>query len=426
MNRIFTPEEELTDEVIEGLRRIGDEEADNVMREIFEQNNPSEAEIDRRVDDFFKNLARPGALSEDHPFAQDPKIRKLIDDHAEIIKKSDQKLIQLGHEFFKTHGLMAFMVLGFASLPELYLGETAAYVLGQTNRLETDKIHLRLLETGHMVLQVMEEGNLSDPTKNGAVIVLKVRLMHAAIRYLIQRPPPEQPEQDSPMATTNRLRHLFWPGEKFGTPIDQIEMAYTIMTFSYVILRGLRDLGIPVPEEQQNAYIYTWQRIGRALGINRNDHLLPDNFQDCEALFERLKKKGQIDPADPEQSDSVKGSRKLTHDLLAYLRERIPGVFFAWLLKRMPRVGMRILLSEDTANRLGLTWPGGVRAWVARVFFEGIRWVNFHAQIIWKIFPLFRMFWQYISKLILKDLWKLPKGHIAFEVPTKLAENWKM
>lgn len=419
-------DEELTDEVLQRLSRVGDEEADNVIKKRFQKDKVSDSENGSDIEDYLSQLAKTYFMPASLPFAEDEDMQKLKKDHASTINNSDKRKIAIAHQFFKTHGLMAYLILGFGSLPETYVGKTAAVVLGRTNNLRGENIHLRLLETGHMVLHVMTEGGLTDPGAGGAEIVGKVRLMHAAIRYLIQKEPPQRLQGEKPSDTWSELHKLHWPKEEWGSPINQVEMAYTIMSFSYVVLRGLRDLGIYVTEEEQKAYIYTWNRIGLALGINTNSHLLPDDYQGCEELFERIKKFGQIDPENPEHKDSVEGSIGLTNHLLKYLKDRVSKFPLGWLFKRVPRVGMRILLSEDTAKRLDLTWPPGPRAFVAEWFFWFIRWANFKAQLIFTIFPGTTQIWRGISRRLLDQHWSLPEGHRAFVIPTKLAYEWEL
>ena len=92
---------------------------------------------------------------------------------------------------FLRYGLTSFGILACASLPECYVLRDVAAVLGTTQRLDAHA-RRRIFETAMMVLAVMAEGGLA-PGGGGIRVVQKVRLMHAAVRYLILSPPPRRP-----------------------------------------------------------------------------------------------------------------------------------------------------------------------------------------------------------------------------------------
>ena len=79
---------------------------------------------------------------------------------------------------------------------------------------------------------------------------LKVRLIHATIRYLILRgasrdaidAPPVPPLAPAGSGIYHTLYAHGWDTSVNGLPCNQEELAYTLLTFSYVFVRGLRTL----------------------------------------------------------------------------------------------------------------------------------------------------------------------------------------
>lgn len=180
----------------------------------------------------------------------------------------DARTIEKGEEFFAEHGPEILMILGLYSLPASYTARRGAQVLAQTRRLESNPLR-RLIETTQMVVDVMSPGGLrlaaaGDSHGKGVRSAQKVRLMHGAIRRLILARSGEQ-----------------WV-QAFGVPINQMDLAGTLMTFSSVVLDGLRVLGVEPTQAGQEAYLYTWRAVGRLIGVQ--EELIPTTVADASAL----------------------------------------------------------------------------------------------------------------------------------------------
>lgn len=154
------------------------------------------------------------------------------------------------------------MVLGFYSLPSAYAAKKGVQVLYRTAYLTKRPVR-RVLETTQMVIDVMSPGGLG-PDGRGVRVAQKVRLMHAAVRHLL-RADPALPWDDA-----------------LGVPINQEDLAGTLMTFSYVVYDGLRKLGIELDEGEQEAYLYAFRRVGELMGVDAD--LLPATMADAAAL----------------------------------------------------------------------------------------------------------------------------------------------
>ena len=84
-----------------------------------------------------------------------------------------------------------------------------------------------------------------------------------------------------------------WDLAANAVPNNQEELAYTLLTFSYVFLRALRRLGIPFTREQEQDYLHAWNVAGHYLGIRRE--LMVDTMEEAEALFARMQARGRED-----------------------------------------------------------------------------------------------------------------------------------
>src|SRR5690606_21151437 len=146
-----------------------------------------------------------------------------------LVRPPDQAAIAPGQELFAEHGPLILMCLGHYSLPAAYAAAKGVEVLHRTAYLEKRPAK-RLFETTQMVIDVMSPGGLAAAGR-GVRTAQKVRLMHAMVRHLIQHDP-EQP----------------WDAS-LGVPINQEDLAGTLMTFSWLTLDGLAKLGVHPPLE---------------------------------------------------------------------------------------------------------------------------------------------------------------------------------
>jgi hypothetical protein len=140
----------------------------------------------------------------------------------------------------------------------------------------------------------------------------KVRFMHAAMRYVLNPPPAPGPSN-----STANLQHFAnrlppW-NPSFGLPINQEDMAFTLLTFSLVIPRGLDEIGCPISREQKEAFLHLWCVVGHLMGI-RGD-LLTDDLDQAQALYDAIL---QYEGGPTDQG------RVLTGQVLRVLQEYLP------------------------------------------------------------------------------------------------------
>jgi hypothetical protein len=123
----------------------------------------------------------------------------------------------------------------------------------------------------------MEPGALNAGGR-GSADVRHVRLMHAAVRWLIENDP-----------------RVEWdPG--WGTPINQEDLLETLLTFTEIVFEVFDRTGIVYSEQDADAYLHTWSLIGHYLGVR--DDLLPLTRAQTSVLMPIVRRR-QFGPSEP-------------------------------------------------------------------------------------------------------------------------------
>ncbi len=341
----------------------------------------------------------------EHPFAEagsdytfPPEVRDALRAFIAQAKNlpawADFELIANAQRLFSDNPLLAFPLLAFLSLPVLYTcGRGATQSLLLTDQINT-KVRRRIVETGSLIMQVMQHGafnefpnppTLTNPVPIGIEAILRVRLLHAASRTIIYEfwqdgvrdraseagKPADQPSkvrmyQGKPADT-------IWKTE-WGLPISQQYLAGTLMSFSYLDLFGLEQLGVIVTGEDKRAFMHFWNVFGYVLGIDEemllrldfprtgsavyaNGKPLHDGTADemmavGRALYKRVMLLNRAN-----NEEGIADGRTLTKAISDYLSDvlvrRVPGA--KWLrVDHLPHLMMSLLLSKDDRALLGV------------------------------------------------------------------------
>ncbi len=241
-----------SDAVLDEKRQRGDALADGVVDAIYRDQEV--AGVNRLMATLMRNDA---ILPDGFP----PIVVDYLERSTEL-PPADEALIAQGEKIFADFGPEILMVLGFYSLPSSYAAHKGVQVLYRTAYLTKRPVR-RVLETTQMVIDVLSPGGLA-PGGRGERVAQKVRLMHAAVRHLL-RSDPRAPWDDA-----------------LGVPINQEDLAGTLMTFSYVVYDGLSRLGIVLDAEEQAAYLHAFTRVGQLMGVDAD--LIPDTMTEAAAL----------------------------------------------------------------------------------------------------------------------------------------------
>ena len=268
---------------------------------------------------------------------------------------ADHAQIARAERVFMDIGIMSCTLLFCASLPECYVVPDLAAVLHAAGQLD-QHCEYRIRATAAMIFPVMMHGGLTTAAGGGVAQTLKVRLIHATIRYLILHGAVENvdsatpvPARAGPLLQTNNMQQQLlangWQTARDGLPCNQEELAYTLLTFGYVYLRGLRTLGLRLPALDEAAFLHTWNVVGHLLGIERD--LMPTSLDQAATLFARLQEDGRRHPYFPDPRPA------LADALMRTMQNDIPFR----LLKPFPVLLTRYLCSTASATDLGLTSP---------------------------------------------------------------------
>ena len=178
---------------------------------------------------------------------------------------ADAKQMEQGAAFFARYANLVMNMLGLLSLPYCYAAADGARVLHLSERIRNDTAK-RLQETGDFVWEVMAPNAFTVDGK-GFASIFKVRLIHAAARYYT-------------------LQSGLWNTAEWGLPVNQEDMAGTNLSFSLLVIRGLRKLDIAVSYTEQQAFMHLWNVIGYLSGVE--ECFLPDDGKQAIALEQAI------------------------------------------------------------------------------------------------------------------------------------------
>jgi hypothetical protein len=309
-----------------------------------------------------------------------------------MLAEKNASVIKEGEDFFAQWGPEIVLVLGFGSLPMDYAAR-GVRVLRETGELLRNT-NRRVFETMQMVIDVMSPGGLTS-TGRGITTAQKVRLMHAAIRAQILH------SRDDPKL----LQYRPWD-PSLGVPINQEDLAGTLISFSYAILVGLQKLGCSFNIAEQEAFLRAWGVIARIMGIV--DDLIPDTMDEATQLAEAIVRR-QISPS----ADST----EMIVALLKMYRSKLPGGVFGGI----PAATMRFFVPPEIANKLDIPES---RVWgsIIRLYIPLLKFLNRYASQRPGLFSR-----RYSIKL-LQGLIDQERGgsRSKFSIPESLDRKWQV
>lgn len=188
--------------------------------------------------------------------------REFLEACHDVPRWADFDAMEAGRRIGFKYAPVVGVALMAGSLVEGYALGNAAEVLVATGRLTQD-VRRRLHETSDFVYKLALPGGIR-PGGEGHRGMMKVRLLHAMIRAHLR---------DSPR----------WDRDAMGLPINQEDMAITLIQFGFEVRRGLDRLGIALSEEEQDSQHLFWRYAGHVLGVH--PALLTRTRQQEEQLY---------------------------------------------------------------------------------------------------------------------------------------------
>ena len=299
--------------LLDHMRELGDPVADAPVAAVLERGG-----VDA-VNAMMHTLVR---VDQPVPEQLPPELQDYLANTLPLPEWADLGKIQRGQQLFETWGVEISLCLFCASLPSAYAAAKGVKVLYLTAQLDTNT-RRRVMETGQFLIDVLTVGALDEQGK-GLRIIQRVRLMHAAVRHLIK--------------ARNELKPSLWQPD-WGAPINQEDLAGTMLSFSCVPIDPMRRLGVHIPAEDVEAYLHLWNVIAHLLGVR--DELLVRDITDATALVDTIRQR-QF-KASPEGQD-------MTDALMRLLDELTPVHRFDNIIPPL----IRHLIGDETADLLNV------------------------------------------------------------------------
>ncbi len=376
---------------LDALRTIGDPPADNAVSEYFADIQVGEP------GELFGRLVRHVKLPSEE---QIPAIRAFFAAACRPPEWVDTAAVARGQQFFNRLVAHQFSALYLASLPNSYGAAKGVQVLRMTGRLQTDT-NRRLNETAQFLMDIAAP-HAMDSNGVGVDRILHVRLMHAAVRWMIahDRTVTRVAHLDPPQT---EAAELVW-SDSWGVPSNQEDLLGTWLTFTVVVYDAFDASGVDYGERDVADHLHLWRLAGHYLGIQPD--LLPTNRADATVLREQIFSRQQAPCA---------AGRAMTDARVAQAHGRMPRV--AWPI--MP-TAFRHFLGDPVANMLGMApanWTRHVFAIMSaatRVLTRGKERHALHARVS-----------EFIGRHLMDGILSDMRGgeRPAFQIPTHLAHQ---
>jgi hypothetical protein len=259
-----------SNEEMEQFRQQSDDLADELIQNLYQTLQPKE--IGRLFQNFLSEM-------KDVEYDAVPEVMKAYFSTNQTYPYwIDWKKIAIAENLFLSIGPEYATALLFRSLPVGYVAANTVKVLTSTGYLAADVktgTAKRLLETTQFVIDVMGKGALKKDQR-GLKSILKVRFIHAMVRYHLQK-------HD-------------WNHEKYGLPINQEDMAGTILTFGVGAIIGLERLSVKISIAEKDALVHFWSVVGHFIGVD--SHLNPSTYQQGKHLYFQILERQAVQSED--------------------------------------------------------------------------------------------------------------------------------
>lgn len=329
---------------LDGLREVGDPLADEAVAGFF---GDVEAVVPGEL---FVRLVRHVKLPEEE---QVPAIRSFFLIAAQRPDWVDDEAVVRGQEFFNRLVAHQFTALYLSSLPNAYAAAKGVQVLRMTGRLQTDTLR-RLNETGQFMMDIAGPGAMK-PEGVGIDRILHVRLMHAAVRWMITHdasirrvdnlaPPLVEDIED--IEDIEEIE-LVW-SRQWGVPTNQEDLLGTWLTFTAVVYDAFDASGVDYTEQNIADHLHLWRVVAHYLGID--PPLVPASRAEANILRTRIFSRQQAPCA---------AGEAMTAALVGLANDRIPK--FA---RPMMPSAFRHFLGDSVSDMVGLP-PAN---WTAHLF----------------------------------------------------------
>ena len=392
----------LTVAALDAWRDVADPLADAVIAKIYQDGNVA------AVNDLLNLMVHH---DEPPPASLPPAVAEYFRATAALPAWADPAAITLGEDVFLRHGIVGLASLICASLPECYAMHNGVQVLTLTRQLgaHTER---RIYETAQMVISVMAQGGLLAGGA-GVRAAQKVRLMHAAMRYLLEVDPDgvDATVRDARTLAGALTRKVWNPA--WGHAINQADKAFTLQTFSTVMLRSWASLGVTLAPAERDAYFHCWRVVGHVIGVD--EALNPSTPGAGEALFLALAAHQQR--ATPEGAALTQALADTAAQTLGLPTISVHAVTLL----------MRHLLGDATATMLGVAETSSVGSLALDGITGVVRAASVVGELVGDEIPLVSHVSAWFGEKLLARLAQLDRGGARqlFHLPRTLRDAWQ-
>lgn len=365
------------DTLLDEMRISGDPLADLAVNEVFALDDVDRAnQLLRHFDKNFETI----------PEGLPPLLRTYLEQSAVLPPWVDKVQFERGNDLLGRYAPQLVMGLLCHSLPCCYVCADGAQVLMLSQRFQ-DYGRRRIMETTQFLLDVLDEGSL-EPGGYGLRSIQKIRLLHATVRHHVVKVP-----------TWNHA---------WGLPINQEDLAGTMLTFAVLAPRAIEQLGADLTHDQRESFVHVWKVIGSMLGLD--DRLLPDSYDHATQLLNRILERNQR---------TSEAGVQLTKALLEVLADIIPGT----IVDGIPASLIRFFAGDTFAEMLGVPEANWTRHLI-----PPIRGASYLADKLGDNSPRLANFFKLFGNRLLKRTFQAIKGPNRYEwrIPKSIHEQWNV
>jgi hypothetical protein len=331
----------LTPAQLAPYRQQGDEEIDNILDLLHREGNairPGQDILVLAEQALEKSHQSEGTLS-----AAERALIQFYHNYSCLPEWVDVDQLQRGQQVFLAYSPIIGISLYYRSLVPGFSISKIAAVLSSTGYLappaSRESVQERLIDTGAFLAECF--GNPASVTlvPNGAAwkAALHVRALHAKVRRgLLQRPTSSQ---------------RAWKTAELGVPINQEDMAATLLAFSANSLVACEMvLGFALSRQEREDYLATWRYIGWLLGV----HV----YYPTEAP-RKLSKAHRLRPLDPcgpgwnpKRADRIEHSTAIFESIVAHIMD--PDASSVKIAHHLLRIGRKKMKEgeEESMNNV--------------------------------------------------------------------------
>jgi hypothetical protein len=371
------------DAFLDALRRAGDSAADAAVAALSADGGMA------AVGAIFKLLkANDTPLPADAPAP----LKAFMASSAGLPPDLDTARLASGGAAFLRNALPSVVVLLASSLPRGYAAPCICEILSISRDLERHP-YGRLMGVVQLLINI-SDADAFQPNGRAVVTAQKLRLLHAGVRVL---------------AGTYRPHYV----ERFGVPVNHEDMLATIMGFSWLLIDGVRRLGLPLSDQEAEDLYYLWRVFALLMGITppgrpHDDSLIPPTIADAAAFYDAYVRRNDT------TSDRNAYGVLLTQDNLKMMTAMIWWPLRLIGLGWAPKIALTELLTPEELARVGqspLVGHGLIEALLGLVLRLG-RDVGEHTSFAARL-----------SRLVLQGMVDLDRrGEVPFSIPVSQAD----